>query len=362
LGFGKKPSRPEEVKVPGVEDSTGQEARERLADAGFETEIRPRKSSEEDANRVLEQPVPGEKEAQKSSKVYPTVGETQEIAEVPDLVGLSYPEAESKLEEAGFLLGGVKEAPSDTIPEGVIVNQDRPPGATLGTGAYVYLTTSVGPSDTGKADGSQASGVTGSQHNPSGEVLSEEEAVAAAVRGHYEAIGVGNFDEAYSYFGPTMRGQHDEANWIEGEQSYEIQGSTIHSLTVDEVSETTATATVDVSFVDNTGTPRFLIVWGVVKVRGQWKLDAQISAQRETEGQPDSSPTPTATSTASPSASPTPSSEGVLPVREENKAPSHLVKGNQSGLYHGVGPLPQRRQRTKARLTGRGLYLVVGNY
>src|SRR5215216_3671449 len=37
---GQKLSRPEEVKVPGVEGSTGQEAREHLAEAGFETEVR----------------------------------------------------------------------------------------------------------------------------------------------------------------------------------------------------------------------------------------------------------------------------------------------------------------------------------
>src|SRR5918998_1362891 len=107
---GKKSSGPEEVKVPGVEGSTGQEARERLADAGFETEVRPRKSPEEDAGRVLEQSVPGGKQAKEGSKVFLTIGEPPEVAEVPDLVGLSYPEAENKLEEAGLLLGGVEEA------------------------------------------------------------------------------------------------------------------------------------------------------------------------------------------------------------------------------------------------------------
>jgi hypothetical protein len=37
---------------------------------------------------------------------------------------------------------------------------------------------------------------------------------------------------------------------------------------------------VDVSFVDNTGTPRFVIVWSLVKEGGRWKLDSQLSAQR----------------------------------------------------------------------------------
>jgi hypothetical protein len=200
--------------------------------------------------------------------------------------------------------------------------------------------------------------VTGSQQAPSSEVPSEASAVAVAVQGHYEAIGAGNFEEAYSYFGPTFRSQHDEASWIAGEQSYGIQSSTIHSLQVDEVLGTTATATVDVSFVDNTGTPRFVIVWSLLKEGGRWKLDDQISAQRGAEPQRYSSPTPTATPTASPSALPKPSGVGVPPIREENGPPSHVVKGNQSGIYYNVdssyydattrrraSPLPRTRKR-----------------
>jgi hypothetical protein len=186
---------------------------------------------------------------------------------------MSYPKAENALEESGFLLGGVEEAPSDTVPEGVIMAQDPPPGTTLDTGAYVYHTTSDGPPEA--SGGAQE--VSGSTAN---DTPDEEEAVAAAVGGHYEAIGAGAFEEAYSYFGPTFRSQHGQDSWISGEQSYEIRSSTIHSLTIDEVSGTTATATVDVSFVDNTGTPRFIIVWGLVKEGGAWKLDQQFSAER----------------------------------------------------------------------------------
>ncbi len=108
----------------------------------------------------------------------------------------------------------------------------------------------------------------------------EEEAVEDAVRGHYEAIGEGDFEEAYSYFGPTTRSRQDETGWVRTEESFGIQSSTIHSLTVEEVVGSTATATVDVSFVDNTGNPRFVIVWGLLREGGEWKLDEQISARR----------------------------------------------------------------------------------
>jgi hypothetical protein len=183
------------------------------------------------------------------------------------------------LEEAGFLLGGVEEAPSDTVPAGVIIKQDPPPGTERDLNSYVYLTTSVGSPEGNTAGEGQRSGAISGQHGPSDEVSSEA-AIAAAVRDHYGAIGAGNFERAYSYFGPTFRSQHDQASWIAGEQSYQIQSSTINSLEVNEVLGTTATATVDVSFVDNTGTPRFLIVWSLVKEGRQWKLDEQLSAQR----------------------------------------------------------------------------------
>jgi hypothetical protein len=141
---GSKSSEPKEVKVPGVEEATEQEAQERLADAGLETEVRLSKSPQKDAGRVLEQSLPGGKVAEKGSKVLLAVGEAPEVAKVPDLVGLSYPEAENSLEGSGFLLGGVREAHSETVPAGTIIRQDIPPGTTLEPNSYVYLTTSVG--------------------------------------------------------------------------------------------------------------------------------------------------------------------------------------------------------------------------
>jgi hypothetical protein len=283
-GAGRKPSgaQEEEARVPDVEGLSERAARERLSEAGLEADVRPRTSPEQDAGRVLEQSVQGGKETEKGSKVFLTVGETPEVARVPKVVGLSYPEAENALDESGFLLGGVEEVPSETVPTGMIIEQHPPPGTKLDTGTYVYLTTSIGPPQGGSAGSRQASGVSGTQHHPTSEPSrrSEEDAVAGAVRGHYEAIGAGNFQRAYSYFGPTFRSQHDRESWIASEQYYEIESSMIHSLTVEEVSGRRASATVDVSFVDNTGTPRFEIGWGLVKEGGRWKLDEQFSAQR----------------------------------------------------------------------------------
>ena len=177
-----KSSEPEEVKVPGVENATEQGAQERLADAGLETEIRLRNSLQKDAGRVLEQSLPEGKVAEKGSRVLLAVGEAPEVAKVPDLVGLSYPEAENYLEESGFLLGGVQEAHSETVPAGMIIKQNPPPGTTLERNSYVYLTTSVGPPmESNLAERGASDGMSGSQHESFSEASSGEAAVSTAV-------------------------------------------------------------------------------------------------------------------------------------------------------------------------------------
>ena len=274
------PSATETVRVLAVKGMTEQAARQRLTEAGFEVGVHRRESSEEDTGKVIEQSVPGGKEAKRGSKVLLMVGEGQQVTKVPDLRSLPYSEAENRLEEAGYLLGGVEEATSQTVPAGVIMKQDPPPGTTLTPGSYVYLTASVGPPAEGTDETQSTSSTASAQSVPSGGVSGEAAAVAGAVRGHYEAIGAGNFEGAYSYFGPTMRSETDEATWIAGEESSQIQSITINSLEVKEVSGSTATATVDFSSINKAETARFHIVWMLVKEGGEWKLDHQLSGQR----------------------------------------------------------------------------------
>jgi serine/threonine-protein kinase len=273
------PSAPKTVRVPAVKGMTERAARQRLTESGFKVEVQRRESTKDSAGKVLEQSVPGGKEAERGSRILLTVGEAQQVTKVPNLTGLPYSEAQNRLEEAGYLLGGVKEVTSKSVPAGVIMKQDPPPGTTLPPNSYVYLTDSSGPPAEGSG-GNQSSSTNSAQSGPSGGVSGEEAAVAAAVRGHYEAIGAGNFEEAYSYFGPTLRSQQDEASWIAGEESSQIQSTTINSLEVNEVNGNTATATVDVSSINKTETARFQIVWMLVKEGGEWKLDRQLSGQR----------------------------------------------------------------------------------
>jgi len=116
---------------------------------------------------------------------------------------------------------------------------------------------------------------------PKGKLDSDERAVYELVRAHYEAIGERHFEEAFSYFGPGYQDLVDKATWIEKEKSYHIKDSTVNSLDVAEVEDETATATVDVTFEDDSGTPRFLITWNMARGDDEkWKLNKELSTLR----------------------------------------------------------------------------------
>lgn len=104
--------------------------------------------------------------------------------------------------------------------------------------------------------------------------------IEASIRDHYGAIGSGDFYTAYSYFGPTFRSENSEEDWVSEEEGYDITSATVNSLEETAVEGDTATATVDVSFEDNTGSPRFLLTWELINEDGTWKLD-EVSSSEE---------------------------------------------------------------------------------
>lgn len=175
---------PEQAEVPQVAGLEERAATERLGQAGFEANTRPRQSTAEDTGVVLEQSVAAGDKAEEGSTILLAVGSgpdnsadssTEAAAqntpaqstEAPELVGLSYSEAESRLEEADLTLGGVREVSSQSAPAGTIVSQDPKPGAAVEPGAAVYLATSTGPSQSGSAQGGSAQSGT-SQDTASG--------------------------------------------------------------------------------------------------------------------------------------------------------------------------------------------------
>jgi beta-lactam-binding protein with PASTA domain len=67
------------------------------------------------------------------------------MAAVPDLAGLTAPEAESMLRDAGLEIGQIKETYSDTVPPGKIVSSAPSVGHELEAGSTVELKVSKGP-------------------------------------------------------------------------------------------------------------------------------------------------------------------------------------------------------------------------
>ncbi len=133
------------VEVPGVVGLQRAEAQARLVGVGFEVEIRPRQSLEANAGEVLRQSLPGGQRAEEGAKISLDVGDGPRAVPAPDLIGLTLDQARGVLDEAGLSLGDVDEAPSNTVPEGAILEQDPPAGEELEPDAPVDLTLSSGP-------------------------------------------------------------------------------------------------------------------------------------------------------------------------------------------------------------------------
>ena len=115
-------------------------------------------------------------------------------------------------------------------------------------------------------------------------VRDPQEEIRATVQGHYEALGEGDFEKAFEFFG--LRGGdevRDKEEWIE-EQTKEqnfcpIEKSEVKDVQVADVEdESTAVATADVHFDYKCGQSDWRFIWNVSKAGGEWKLDSQEEA------------------------------------------------------------------------------------
>jgi hypothetical protein len=243
------------LKVPLLKGEKLEAARQKIGE-DFEL-VSSGESSSQPEGVILSQNPKAGTEVRGGEKISVVVSTGPESAQVPEVVGELRSEAEDILRSNGFEVT-VKTRESSEDDVGKVIGQ-FPSGGEAEKGSEVVIMVPENPTSAG---------------------ANEEAAVEAAIRGHYEAIGANNFVEAYSYFGPTIRNQVDQNSWVASEESYQIQGTTINSLKVSSVSGNQATATVDFSVQDNTGTPRFLITWNLVKEGGRWKLDSQAYSEK----------------------------------------------------------------------------------
>jgi hypothetical protein len=107
------------------------------------------------------------------------------------------------------------------------------------------------------------------------------ERIEATVRGHYEAIGAGDYDRAYSYFGSVMRNVVGAEGWIEARKNeycpvVHPHGADVKDVRVSEVNGDKAVATADVRFKHTCGESHWIFAWRLNNESDGWKLASQI--------------------------------------------------------------------------------------
>ena len=124
------------ARVPDVTGLPEREAVRKLKARGFAVGSRRESSSEVEAGRVIEtEPAAG-------SEVTLVVSEGADLADFPDVVGLSQQIAESQIDGAG-LIANVETQDSDS-PEGMVIEQDPPAGSEVETDSEVTIVVSTG--------------------------------------------------------------------------------------------------------------------------------------------------------------------------------------------------------------------------
>ncbi|MBO3746016.1 Stk1 family PASTA domain-containing Ser/Thr kinase [Streptosporangiaceae bacterium NEAU-GS5] len=130
----------ETVAVPQLVGLTVDEANQALDAAGLKGTVL-RKAHSGASDKIYQtKPAEGEPAAKGSSvKLYLPL----EAVEVPNVIGLTFDDAKKTLEGAGLKVSPVQQ-PSDTVPQGTVIDQTPPEGRKLQPGQTVTLTVSSG--------------------------------------------------------------------------------------------------------------------------------------------------------------------------------------------------------------------------
>jgi eukaryotic-like serine/threonine-protein kinase len=138
---------PELVAVPEVTDMTLDEARRALRAAGFVPGSVSREPSDDVAEDVvLRTEPPAGTELPAGREVALVVSSGQELARVPSVIGLSVSDARFRLTDRGFEVLVLQEF-SDTVSEGLVIEQDPEASTELRLGEEVTIVVSRGPQE-----------------------------------------------------------------------------------------------------------------------------------------------------------------------------------------------------------------------
>ncbi len=137
-----------ELEVPKVVGEKQEEAATVLGETGFEVAVEEEVNAENEAGTVLSQDPAAGSRTERGSRVTITVAKAPATGIVPILIGMSPEEADTALSENGLNLGTQSQAPSSTVPAGLIMDQDVRAGAEVSRGTSVGVTVSSGPPST----------------------------------------------------------------------------------------------------------------------------------------------------------------------------------------------------------------------
>ncbi len=134
--------KPDQATVPSVVGSDQATAQAALVRAGFKTDSVVEKSASPKGQVIGQNPPAGE-QADKGSTVVLTVSDGPVSVVMPSVAGLSGPQAQRKLQNAGFTVR-IRKASSDSVPSGDSIETLPPEGTPVDRGSTVTLVVSSG--------------------------------------------------------------------------------------------------------------------------------------------------------------------------------------------------------------------------
>ena len=140
------------VNVPDETGKDANQATQELTAAGFQVTQTGAPSNTVASGKVISQTPAGNTQAAKGSTVALTVSVGKGQVTVPDVRGQTVADAANALGQAGLSVGTQTQAPSDSIPQGSVIDTNPSPNARVQAGSKVNLTVSSGPNNVAVPD------------------------------------------------------------------------------------------------------------------------------------------------------------------------------------------------------------------
>ncbi|OPX21982.1 MAG: hypothetical protein B1H02_06755 [Candidatus Latescibacteria bacterium 4484_107] len=135
----------QEIEVPDVTEQTVEEAENRLEKAGLMLVLEGAQNDPDvPPGHIVSQMPEAYSLVKKGRRIYAMVSKGGEQREMIEVSGGSVRQARLMLRQRGFEVGKVVEAPSYTVPKGVVIAQEPRPGESVEQGTLVTLVVSAG--------------------------------------------------------------------------------------------------------------------------------------------------------------------------------------------------------------------------